>query len=120
MIVDDDITVTQLLTALLAMEGHETTTVNDSSQAMEAVAAFQPDLIMLDLMMPGLTGFDLCDLLHQDPRFANIPVLVVSAMDDQESRYKAMQAGAREFITKPFRTTALMQKINDVLNLPNP
>src|SRR5260221_9981234 len=79
LIVDDDITITELMKALVKMEGHEPTTVNDSLQAMEIAKSVSPDLITLDLMMPGLTGFELCKLLHEDPKFSNTPIVIVSA-----------------------------------------
>ena len=116
MIVDDDLTVTQLLTALLSMEGQESTTVNDSTQAVEIAGTFNPDLIVLDLMMPGLNGFDLCQLLHQDPRFERIPILVVSALDDPASRRRAADAGARDYLAKPFSMDSFIQRIKELLH----
>ena len=115
MIIDDDLTVTQLLTALLTMEGHESITVNDSTQALGLASTFNPDLIVLDLMMPGLNGFDLCRLLHQDPRFENIPVLVVSALEDPNSKRRAAEAGARDYLTKPFNIDDFLQKIIELI-----
>ena len=114
LIVDDDITITELLKTLVKMEGHVPTAVNDSTKAMEIAGSVDPDLITLDLMMPGLTGFQLCELLHQDPKFANIPILIVSARDDPESKERAMQAGASDYVTKPFGADELMQKIKDL------
>lgn len=114
LIVDDDVSITELMKALVKMEGHEPTTVNDSLQAMEAAKSVNPDLITLDLMMPGLTGFELCELLHQDPKFANTPIIIVSARDDPESKERAMQAGAKEYIPKPFGVDNLMTKIKEL------
>jgi len=102
LIVDDDITITELMKALVKMEGHEPTTVNDSLQAMEIARSVNPDLITLDLMMPGLTGFELCKLLHDDAEFADTPIVIVSAKDDAESKEQAKQAGATDYLTKPF------------------
>src|ERR1044071_8798141 len=87
LIIDDDTTITDLLKTLMRMEGHTPTTLNDSTKALELAGALDPDLITLDLMMPGLTGFELCELLHQDPKFARIPIIVVSARDDHDDRY---------------------------------
>jgi DNA-binding response OmpR family regulator len=114
LIVDDDVSITELMKALVKMEGHEPTTVNDSLRAMETAKSVNPDLITLDLMMPGLTGFELCELLHQDPKFANTPIIIVSARDDPESKERAMQAGAKEYITKPFGVDNLMTKIKEL------
>ncbi len=114
LIIDDDVTITDLLKTLMKMQGHTPTTLNDSTKALEIAGALDPDLITLDLMMPGLTGFELCELLHQDPKFARTPIIVVSARDDPEINERAMQAGAREYVTKPFGTDDLMQKIKEL------
>jgi two-component system response regulator RpaA len=114
LIIDDDVTITELLKTLMKMEGHTPTTVNDSTKAIEIANSISPDLITLDLMMPGLTGFELCELMQQDPRFANIPVIIVSARDDPESKERAIRMGAKDYITKPFSADELMQKINEL------
>jgi DNA-binding response OmpR family regulator len=114
LIIDDDVTITDLLKTLMKMQGHTPTTLNDSTKALEIAGALDPDLITLDLMMPGLTGFELCELLHQDPKFARIPIVIVSARDDPESKERALQAGAREYVTKPFGADELMQKIKEL------
>ena len=112
LIIDDDVIITELMKAMVSMEGHEPTTVNDSTKAIEVANSVNPDLITLDLMMPGLSGFELCELLHNDPKFANIPIVVISAKNDPESKVKALQAGANDYITKPFGVDDLMSKIN--------
>ena len=111
LIVDDDVSITELMKALVKMEGHQPTTVNDSTKAIEVANSVHPDLITLDLMMPGLTGFELCDLLHNDPKFADVPIVIVSARDDRESKDKAIEMGAKDYITKPFGVDELMNKI---------
>lgn len=118
LVVDDDVTMTNLLKALMTMEGHQPTTVNESTKAIEIAATINPDLITLDLMMPDLTGFELCDLLHKDPRFVNIPILIVSARDDSESKEKAKAAGARDYLTKPFGVDQLLEKIRALTAQP--
>ncbi len=114
LIVDDDVTITELMKALMTMEGHQPTAVNDSTKAMEVATAIQPDLITLDLMMPELSGLDLCELLHQDPRFASTPIMIITAKDDLESRERAKQAGAKEYLTKPFSMNNLIQKVKEL------
>lgn len=114
LIVDDDVTITELLKVLVKMAGHTPTAVNDSTKAIEVASSVDPDLITLDLMMPGITGFELCELLHQDPKFANIPIIIVSARDDPESKERAMKAGAKDYVTKPFGADELMQKIKEL------
>ena len=114
LIIDDDKTMTELLKTLLAMEGHTPTAVNDSTKAIEIAASINPDLITLDLMMPGLNGFELCELLQQDSRFAAIPILIVSARDDADSKRRAMAAGAKGYFTKPFDADELMLRIKEL------
>jgi DNA-binding response OmpR family regulator len=114
LIIDDDATMTKLLTALVKMDGHTATAVNDSTKAVEIAASVEPDLITLDLMMPGLSGFELCELLHQDPRFAAIPIIIVSARDDSESKARALRAGAIDYMIKPFDADEFIQKIQEL------
>jgi len=116
LIVDDDVTMTELLKTLLKIEGHTPMAVNDSTKAVEMADAMNPDLITLDLMMPGLSGFELCELLHQDPKFAHIPIIIVSARDDSESKGRAMKTGAKDYVTKPFDADELMHKIQRLIS----
>jgi len=115
LVVDDDVSITELMKLLLKMEGHEPTTVNDSLQAMEIAKSVNPDLITLDLMMPGLTGFELCELLSKDHHFENTPIIIISAKDDLESKEKARQAGAKDYITKPFGTDVFLSTIKSLV-----
>lgn len=114
LIVDDDKTITELMKALMSMEGHQPKIVNYSTSAMEAAQDFHPDMITLDLMMPGLSGFDLCQQFRADPQFANTPILIVSAKDDPASKQKAIQLGANDYMTKPFSVTGLLDKIKEL------
>ena len=114
LIIDDDITITDLLKTLVKMAGYTPTTVNDSTKAIEVASSVDPDLITLDLMMPGISGFELCELLHQNPGFANIRIIIVSARDDVESKETAMKLGASDYVTKPFGADELLQKIKEL------
>ena len=114
LIVDDDPFITELMSMLLGMEGHKPTTINDSTKAFEAAESILPDLITLDLMMPGISGFELCEILRKDARFSNTPILIVSAKDDPASRERALALGASGYITKPFTVDELMGRINEL------
>jgi DNA-binding response OmpR family regulator len=116
LIVDDDVKMTELLKTLFQLEGYMPTAVNDSTKAIQMAGSVGPDLITLDLMMPGLDGFGLCELLQQDSRFANVPILIISARDDPESKQRAMKAGAKAYVTKPFQIDELMQKIRNLIS----
>lgn len=115
LMVDDDKLVTDLLQKLLKSEGYETVAVNDSTKAVEVAKAELPDLILLDLMMPQPDGFRVCRLLREDPTFTLIPIIIVTALDDGDSRAVAFGAGATDYLTKPFHPGELNDKITEAL-----
>jgi DNA-binding response OmpR family regulator len=102
LIVDDDYLITGLMESLVTMDKHEAIIVNNSPEAMDVALETEPDLITLDLMMPHLSGYDLCTLLRANPKFKRTPIIIISAKEDTQSREKAFQVGATEYITKPF------------------
>jgi DNA-binding response OmpR family regulator len=111
LIVDDDVLITGLMQSLVGMDRHEPIVVNDSAQALEMAKSSNPDLITLDLMMPNLTGFDLCELLRADLQFASTPIVIISAKEDTQSRQKALSLGATEYMTKPFNIDEFLSTI---------
>src|SRR6266498_5090948 len=115
LIVDDDVKVTVLLGKLLSMEGYQITAVNESSKAHETANTIRPDLILLDLMMPDPDGFKLCRILRADPHFMFTPIIIVTALDDSDSRVVAFGAGANDYITKPFHSSELVQRIKKLI-----
>lgn len=82
---------------------------------METAHSNEPDLFLLDLMMPDLNGYELCALLRADPKFSSTPIIVVSAMEDRESKTRAFTTGANEYITKPFDIVELGERIERLL-----
>ena len=114
LIVDDDVSITELMKALLKMEGYEVITINDSLQAIDIAKSVNPDLITLDLMMPGLTGFELCKMFTEDPDFSNTPIIIISAKDDSESKRQAFDFGAKEYLIKPFLVDDLIGTIQSL------
>lgn len=116
LIVDDDIHVTNLLGKVLSAEGYETIAVNDSSQAVEMATLINPDLVILDLMMPPPDGFKVCRLLREDPNFMYTPILIVTALDDSDSRIVAFGAGATDYLTKPFNLDELVSLTKTLIN----
>ncbi|MEK6751195.1 MAG: response regulator transcription factor [Chloroflexota bacterium] len=115
MVVDDDSLVTTLLEKLLAIEGYETTAVNDSSKAIEIAGSVKPDLFLLDLMMPPPDGFKLCRMLRQTVDFVTTPIIIITALDDSDSRAVAFGAGANDYLTKPFHPDELAIRIKELL-----
>ena len=82
------------------------------AQAFQRLAVRQPDLILLDLLMPQMDGFEVCRRLRSDASTRNIPILIISALDDPESRARAASAGATAYYTKPFSPIALLKEID--------
>lgn len=111
LMVDDDKLVTDLLEKLLKSEGYQTVTTNDSSKALEIAKAESPDLVLLDLMMPQPDGFRVCRLLREEPTLKRLPIIIVTALDDSDSRAVAFGAGANDYLTKPFHPDELSEKI---------
>lgn len=111
LIVDDDVLITNLIDSLVSIDGHKSFIVNDSTETMDAARSVQPDLITLDLMMPNLSGFDLCRLLRADPQFSLTPIIIISAKEDTASRDKALALGATEYIKKPFNIDEFLNMI---------
>jgi DNA-binding response OmpR family regulator len=115
LIVDDDRQITFFLEKLLSFEGHESMALNEGAKAVEAARTFKPDAFILDLMMPEPNGFELCRILRADPEFKDTPIVIITAMDDADSKAIAFVAGATDFITKPFRPDELATRIKALI-----
>jgi DNA-binding response OmpR family regulator len=115
MVVEDDQAASMFMAEVLELEGYEVIVVNDSSKAIETANAALPDAILLDLMMPPPDGFKLCRMLRADPTFRRTPILIVTALDDTDSRIVAIGAGANDYLVKPFRIDDLTSKVKKLL-----
>jgi len=115
MVVDDDEEFTTLYQKYLTMAGFEAIAENHSSMAMEVANSAQPDLFVLDLMMPEPDGFKLCRMLREDPIFKRTPIIIITALDNTDSRVVAIGAGANGFLRKPFHVSDLTEKVKDFL-----
>ncbi len=115
LIVDDDKQITFFLEKLLSMEGYETAAVNESSKAVQTANLIHPDLFILDLMMPEPNGFELCRTLRADPNFSQTPIVIITAMDEKDSKAIAFLAGANDYIMKPFRPDELARRMKALI-----
>ena len=115
MIVDDDVQITTLLKKFLTAEGYEVIIINQSSEVIQAANSIHPDLLVLDLMMPDPDGFVLCRMLRADPNFTHMPILIVSALDDNDSKAMAFGAKANDYLTKPINLDKLTLTIEELL-----
>ncbi|MCX6922339.1 MAG: response regulator [Verrucomicrobia bacterium] len=119
LVVEDDLDMVELLRFNLKTEGYALGTAADGVEAVKKARSMRPDLILLDLMLPDLDGFAVCDILRRDPKTASIPIIMLTAMSSQLSRFNGLDAGANAYITKPFRHKHLLQCIQELLR-PNP
>ncbi|MDQ1315822.1 MAG: hypothetical protein QG662_1931, partial [Pseudomonadota bacterium] len=117
LIVDDDRQNLRLLEALLAAEGHAVRSAASGEEALDSVAQQLPDLILLDVMMPGIDGFEVARRLKADSRSSAIPIIVITALDDRTSRLKGLEAGAEEFLTKPVDRAELSVRVKNLLRI---
>ena len=115
MVVDDDIQASTFLAEVLSAEGYMPIVVNESAKAMSMANATRPDAFLLDLMMPEPDGFRLCLMLRGNPNFIASPIIIVTALDDTDSRIVAFGAGANDYIVKPFHISDLTSKLNTLI-----
>jgi len=116
-IVDDDMRNTRLLEAQLKSEGYEVMSAFSGEECLRQLKEKLPDLILLDIMMPGMDGFDVAGRLKQEERTKNIPIIMVTALDDRDSRLRALHTGAEEFLNKPIDRAELWIRVRNMLRL---
>ncbi len=116
MVIDDDEDFTNLYKTTLRMSGFDTTAVNQSPAAIEMAYLVKPDIFLIDLMMPDIDGFQLCQMIRQDPVLRRIPIIIVTALTDNESKKIAMEAGANDYLSKPFQIDVLKTRINALID----
>ncbi len=117
LVVDDVPANVKLLEAKLANEYYDVITAKDGFEAIEQTKAKKPDLILLDVMMPGIDGFETCRRLKADPDVSHIPVVMVTALSDPSDRVAGLEAGADDFITKPINDTALFARVRSLVRI---
>ena len=115
LVVDDEIYIVHILDFSLGMEGYQVLTALDGEQALEKARAEHPDLIVLDIMMPKLDGYETCKLLKADESTRAIPVILLSAKGRNVDQKIGFEVGADDYITKPFSPRKLVERINAIL-----
>ena len=111
LVVDDDPTNVEVLTAWLESEHYVVSTATDGFEALAKIEAEKPDIILLDVMIPEMDGFEVCRRIKSDPATEHIPVIMVTALSDVDDLVKGFEAGADDFVTKPFSGLALMARV---------
>lgn len=117
LVVDDLLPNVRLLEAKLEREYYDVTTAQNGKEALESVIQYPPDIILLDVMMPEMDGFEICRRLKHDPKTADIPVVMVTALSDIDDRVQGLNAGADDFLTKPINDLALFARIRSLVRL---
>ncbi|MGA8049489.1 MAG: response regulator [Burkholderiales bacterium] len=117
LVVDDDPDMTGFLAHLLRKQGIVVDTAGDGDAALERVAAERPDLVLLDVMMPGPSGFDICKKLKSRHDTALMPIVLITALEDKDSRVKGIEAGADDFLSKPVNPSELLARVNTLRRL---
>jgi putative two-component system response regulator len=117
LIVDDDCLARESLAGLLHSQGYDLAFASNGRQALELAINIRPDLILLDVMMPDLNGFTICRELRQTPELAEVAILLLSALDDSDSRLQGLEAGADDMIAKPFDRVELRARIRTIARL---
>lgn len=117
LIVDDEYAGRETLQSVLEGEGYQLEMAENGVQAIEKAKKLLPDVILLDVMMPGMTGFEVCQRIRSDPEIAEIPIIVLTALDDRDSMLTALRAGADDFISKPFDRYELRARLLGITRL---
>ncbi|MAT14818.1 MAG: two-component system response regulator [Planctomyces sp.] len=117
LIADDNIQNCELLDAHLGAENYEIFMAHDGKETLEKVAECNPDLVLLDIMMPKLSGYEVCQQLKADPKTAKIPILVVTALHEKGDIEKAVRSGCDDFLSKPINSIELKTRVRSMLRV---
>ena len=114
-VVEDDLDIRELISFNLANEGHQVFEANNGEVGIDKARNNNPDLILLDLMLPGIQGLDVCRIIKSDQETKEIPIIMVTALGQEEDIVKGLETGADDYITKPFSIKVLIARVNAVL-----
>jgi two-component system alkaline phosphatase synthesis response regulator PhoP len=116
LVVDDEVNITQILEFSIGAEGFDVITAQNGEEAIEKARREQPDLIILDVMMPKIDGYEACRILKANPLTKNIPVVLLTAKGRDIDKRLGMEVGATDYIVKPFSPNRLIERINQLLS----
>ena len=118
LIVEDNTELLELLRSHLRLAGFSTSSATTGLEALKKVESYSPDLILLDLVLPELDGFAVCEILRRDPVTCAIPILLLTAVSSQFARLTGLDAGASDYLTKPFSPRELVARVRSLLEGP--
>jgi twitching motility two-component system response regulator PilG len=116
LVVEDEESLLMLERILLSSKGYSVTGVMDGKSALEEIAANAPDLVILDIMLPEMDGFEVCKIIKENPDTGKIPVVMLTAKKSTQDVARGMQVGADAYITKPFKSAKVIEVIEGLLN----
>lgn len=119
LVVDDEPSIVRLMEFILARQGHEMLVAVNGEEALQAVKTHCPDLVLLDIMMPRIDGYEVARTLRADPATAQLPIIMLSAKAQEEDIQKGIDVGVNEYITKPFSPEQLVHVVTEYLNRLN-
>ena len=115
LIIDDDKLLCDALQLMLAKLGFEVETANDAIAGLRKAYAFKPDVILLDVMMPDMSGLEVCRILKNDHRYGDLKIIILSAKGQEKEKEEGIKAGADRYISKPFNYSNLLETIEELL-----
>lgn len=118
--VDDERDVLELIRFHLSKAGYDVIQATSGREALEVIRCRAPDLVLLDLMLPDIDGFGVCEILRRQPATATIPIVIVSAWAAPDSRHLGLELGALDYVTKPFSPKTLVERVQRLLDLRQP
>src|SRR5919201_352200 len=119
LVVDDTPQNVKLLADLLSAKGYEVSTAANGDEALESIARQPPDLVLLDIMMPGISGYEVCRRIRENPSTALLPVVLATSLDPNQERVKGIEAGADDFLPKPVNQAELFARVKSLLRIKN-
>ncbi|HSF48676.1 MAG TPA: response regulator, partial [Burkholderiales bacterium] len=117
LVVDDVVQNVRLLADLLSFKGYDVVTASSGTAALEKISAEQPDLLLLDVVMPGMSGYQVCQAIRKNPATGVLPIILVTALDPNEERIKGLEAGADDFLVKPVNQQELFARVRSLLRV---
>ena len=115
LVVDDEPNIVLSLEFLMKKEGYNVTTASNGVEALEFIKQLRPDLVLLDVMMPRMDGYEVCQAIRDDPELSSVRIIMLTARGRDVERDKGMALGADDYVTKPFATRELVEKVNSLL-----
>ncbi len=114
LVVDDDVDLSELIKTKLQSEGHQVGVVHSGETAFETAKSFKPDIVLLDIMLPGVTGYQICRKIRRDPEIYKTAILILTALGEEPEMLHGLEQGADDYLVKPFKLERLMDKISSL------